>query len=273
MPRKSPNAETLKLLYVRSGNECAFTDCHHPIFNDKGVYIAQLCHIKAANKGGQRYDTNQSDEERSAPANLIFMCHRHHKETDCTDEFSVEKLFEMKVNHERNFTEKGKEATREMIRQVLFEINYFWERQTLKTFEVQDLKITRDFDKKVMDLISELSEHIENIQNYCDLCAETDSSESLKSDLKSLFEQAKLDYSKIENIPYYENPFENRNWESHNIRRPNLFSHLSLCLNQLKVKTIEELLKNEPENIELKALLNTSRKEFETEYDRMYYVD
>ncbi|SKB52562.1 hypothetical protein [Malaciobacter marinus] len=60
MARKSPNTEILKLLCVRSGNECAFPNCNHPIFNDNGLYIAQLCHMNAANIGGQRYDENQS---------------------------------------------------------------------------------------------------------------------------------------------------------------------------------------------------------------------
>lgn len=59
-------AETYKLLLARSGNECAFPDCTHPIFNDEGLYIAQLCHIKSANKGGQRYDGSQTDDERRA---------------------------------------------------------------------------------------------------------------------------------------------------------------------------------------------------------------
>ncbi len=79
---KPPSSETYKILYVRSGNECAFPGCNHPIFNDDGLYIAQLCHIKAANVGGHRYDENQTDEQRRAPENLLFMCHRHHKETD-----------------------------------------------------------------------------------------------------------------------------------------------------------------------------------------------
>jgi hypothetical protein len=51
--RKSPSAETLKHLYVLSGNVCAYPDCNHPIFNDEGLYIAQLCHVHAAEKGGQ----------------------------------------------------------------------------------------------------------------------------------------------------------------------------------------------------------------------------
>jgi hypothetical protein len=273
MARKSPNAETLKILYVRSGNECAFPNCEHPVFNDKGLYIAQLCHISAANKGGQRYNEKQTDEERSAPENLLFMCHRHHKETDNEADYPVDKLTELKINHEFEFTEKGKEASKEMIRQVLFEISYFWKQQSLKIFKIEDLKIERDFNKEVLDLCEELNEHIETIKNYCDLCAASDSSESLSSDLKTLIEKAGFNISIFDKIPYAENPFENRNWEMHNIGRPNFFSHISLCLNQLKVKTVEELLKGNPGNKKLKNILEESRKKFDSEYDNSYYVD
>ena len=59
----------------------------------------------------------------------------------------------------------------------------------------------------------------------------------------------------------------------HNIGRPNFFSHISLCVNQLKVKTIEELLKSNPKNKELKAILEVYRKDFDSIYDKSYYVD
>ena len=273
MARISPSAESLKLLYVRSGNECAFPDCDHPIFNDDGLYIAQLCHIKAANEGGQRYDENQTNDERRSPDNLLFMCHRHHKETDDENLYSVEKMTEIKTNHETRFTEKGKEASKNMIRQILFESNYFWKKQSTKLFDLSDLKIEREFDKEIFDLFSELEKHIQNIRSYCDLCAESDSSEILHSDLKKLFEKAGLDIEKLNSVPYYENPLENRNWEMHNIGRPNFFSHISLCLNQLKVKTAEELLKNDPENKLLIKLIEDFRKEFEEDYENAYYVD
>ena len=146
MSRKAPSAETLKLLYVRSGNECAYPDCQHPIFNDNGLYIAQLCHINAANEGGERYDSKESDEERRSPDNLLFMCHRHHKETDDEEIFTTDILRELKLKHEEKYTEKGKEANQNMIRQIQYEISYFWDRQSKKTFELDDLKIERNFE-------------------------------------------------------------------------------------------------------------------------------
>jgi len=273
MTRKSPNAESLKLLYVRSGNECAYPDCEHPIFNDKGLYIAQLCHIKAANKGGQRFDEYQTDDERKSIENLLFMCHRHHKETDNQKEFTPQKLTEIKNNHESKFTEKGKEISKQMLLQILFETNYFWKKQKSKSFKIQDLKIERDFNKGVFNLIDELFENIENLKNYCDSCADSDDTEKLNSDLEILLTKAKLDFSKIKNVSYYENPFENRNWELHNIGRPNYFSHISLCLNELRVKISEELLKTNPSNKELKELTEQYRNDFENDFDNSYYVD
>lgn len=272
MARKPPSADTLKLLYVRSGNECAFPSCTHPIFNDEGLYIAQLCHIKGANEGGQRFDKNQTDEERRVPENLFFMCHRHHKETDVEEKYTVEKLIEIKTSHESRFTEAGREFSNNMIRQILYEASYFWNKQSAKTFELQDLKIERDFDLDIFDLLNELSEHIEIISNYCDLCANSDSSETLHKELNQLFEKAGLDYSKVRNIPYYENPFVNRNWEIHNIGRPNFFSHITLCLHQLKIKMADELLKNNVGNNYLKKKLEKFREEFDEAYDNTYYV-
>lgn len=119
MARKSPSADTLKLLYVRSGNEFALPGCEHPIFNDSGLYIAELCHIKAANDGGARFDINQTDEERRSVNNLMFMCHRHHKETDDETIYTSEKLAEIKLAHELRYTEAGREMSKSMIRQVV----------------------------------------------------------------------------------------------------------------------------------------------------------
>jgi hypothetical protein len=268
--RKPPSAETYKLLYVRSGNECAYPDCNHPIFNDDGLYIAQLCHIKAANVGGQRYDENQTDEQRRAPENLLFMCHRHHKETDS---FKEEKLLEIKRNHESRFTESGKQLSKEMLEQVSKESNYYWSRQKDKEFELDDLKMTTDFDYNESALYNELLEGINLIYNYCETCSQSDSSETLENDLKSLFDKAGLDYSKIEKIPYYENPFVSRNWEYHNIGLPNLFSNLTMKLFQLRVKTFETLIKMDPQNKELKLELEQYRKEFEEHFDNSYHVD
>lgn len=268
--RKPPSAETYKLLYVRSGNECAFPSCNHPIFNDDGLYIAQLCHIMAANAGGKRYDKNQTDEQRRAPDNLLFMCHRHHKETDLLKE---DELFEIKRNHESQFTESGKKISNEMLEQILNESNYYWSRQKEKKFELDDLKMKTDFNFSESQLFDEIIEAIDLIYNYCNTCAESDSTETLEKDLKLLFKRAGLDYNEIKKIPYYENPFLLRNWENHNFDLPNHFTNITMKVFQLRVKIFENLLKLNPENNEVKNELKNYRSQFEEYYENSYFHD
>ncbi|MEO5796627.1 MAG: hypothetical protein ABIP34_17435 [Rhodoferax sp.] len=100
MARLPIRKEALRDLAIRSKNKCAFPGCDQPILNLSGVYIAELCHIEAAEPGGQRFNPAQSDEERRAPANLLFLCHQHHKETDDEVSYSVARLREMKQAHE-----------------------------------------------------------------------------------------------------------------------------------------------------------------------------
>lgn len=271
--RKAPSAETYKLLYVRSGNICAFPECSHPIFNDDGLYIAELCHINAANEGGQRYVPSQTDEQRRSAENLLFMCHRHHKETDNEDKFPTERILLIKKNHESQFKESTRQLNCEMIKQIDFETRYYWNRQKEKEFELDDLKMKTNFDFNESELYVKLIDGIELVYKYCKTCAKSDDTQTLEDDLKKLFAKAGLDYSKIEDIPYYENPFAIRNWEYHHIGLPNLFSNLTLKLFQLRVKTFETKVKLNPKNKELKTELELYRKEFEEIYDNSYHVD
>lgn len=100
MSRLPIRKEALRDLAILSKNKCAFPDCDHPILNLQGVYVAELCHIHAAEPGGQRYDPSQSDEERRSPENLLFLCHQHHKETDDEARYPPERLREIKRAHE-----------------------------------------------------------------------------------------------------------------------------------------------------------------------------
>src|SRR5699024_3595396 len=120
--------------------------------------------IKAANKGGPRFDPNQSVEERRGPGNLLFMCHRHHKETDDVNKYSVEKLLEIKHNHESKYTEEGRQASEEMIDQIKAEAKYFWKKQKSKTFPVANLKMSTDFGKDIFGLLNELENEIDKIE-------------------------------------------------------------------------------------------------------------
>ena len=98
--------KTLKRLFAFSSNNCAFQSCAKPIVDYSiGAVLGEVCHIKARNRRGLRYDENQTEEERHGFENLILLCREHHTLID-SDVFiyTVEKLQEIKKSHETKST-------------------------------------------------------------------------------------------------------------------------------------------------------------------------
>ncbi len=92
---------TLKRLFARSRNRCAFAGCTAPLVEDSGTVTCIICHIKARSERGPRYDPAQSEEERCAFDNLLLLCGRHSKVIDTEHErYTVEVLRAMKAQHE-----------------------------------------------------------------------------------------------------------------------------------------------------------------------------
>jgi hypothetical protein len=100
MARSAIPKTVLRDLSIASKNKCAFPGCDHPILNPVGDYIAELCHIEAAEAGGPRFNPGQSDEDRVSRDNLLFLCHAHHKETDNESVYTVARLRKIKLDHE-----------------------------------------------------------------------------------------------------------------------------------------------------------------------------
>lgn len=103
--RLAPTRDTLRELYLKSGNRCAFPGCEKSLFNIKGVFVGQICHIEAAEPGGERFNNKQTNEQRRAPANLVLMCYDHHVETDDVDKFPVTAMVRIKTEHEKKFSD------------------------------------------------------------------------------------------------------------------------------------------------------------------------
>jgi len=55
-----PTETTIKRLFAVSGNRCAFPGCTAVLVTG-GVVTGEICHIKAQNPQGPRYDPAQSD--------------------------------------------------------------------------------------------------------------------------------------------------------------------------------------------------------------------
>ncbi|MGE7121750.1 hypothetical protein ACQKIC_16150 [Peribacillus sp. NPDC046944] len=92
-----PRLKTIKRLFALSRNKCAFPSCNRNLVTEDGKVVGKICHIKARSKGGPRYDSSQSDEERHGFDNLIIMCPIHHDVIDSDEKsYTVERLEEIK---------------------------------------------------------------------------------------------------------------------------------------------------------------------------------
>lgn len=104
--RLDPKPNTIKQLFAKSGNMCAFPGCRNSIVNSHGIVVGEVCHIVAAQEGGKRFINNDewTNEKRRSIENLILLCPEHHKEIDSDEKtYTVEVLQEYKKQHEQNF--------------------------------------------------------------------------------------------------------------------------------------------------------------------------
>lgn len=101
--RLDPTPNTVKRIFALSGNQCAFTGCTRSLVDEHGNLFAEICHIEAAEPNGERYNPQQTDEERRSFENLILMCANHHIETNNIQIWHVEKLKKLKEDHEQKF--------------------------------------------------------------------------------------------------------------------------------------------------------------------------
>ncbi len=102
--RLTPKPETLRELFLKSGNQCAFPGCSRLMMNEDGDFVAQICHIEAAETGGERFNPKMTNEARRSIKNLMLMCYEHHVITNNVAKYPVAALQKMKKEHEAKFT-------------------------------------------------------------------------------------------------------------------------------------------------------------------------
>lgn len=141
--RLAPTVDTLRALFAKSGNECAFPDCHHLLVDEDNEFVAQVCHIEDA-MPGCRFNEDQTNEERRSYNNLILFCYRHHIKTNDPLKYTVKKLKEIKQQHEEKFQD---------------------------TFQVEDITLINIFNdlksikQDTQDIKRDTTEILETVQN------------------------------------------------------------------------------------------------------------
>lgn len=102
--RLEPTKETIRFLFSKTGNQCAFPGCSHSLFQ-ADTFLAEVCHISAVKETGARFNDKLTNEDRRKEDNLIVLCRNHHSLIDNDEfEYDTDKVLQMKREHEGQFT-------------------------------------------------------------------------------------------------------------------------------------------------------------------------
>jgi hypothetical protein len=122
-----PSDATIKRLFARSSNRCAYPRCATEIVQGDTV-VGEVCHICAVRPDGPRHSRTQSASERHGYDNLILLCANHHRVIDDDPEaYTVERLHKMKADHESHATTLSssaiEHATRVLVNQSVVSVH------------------------------------------------------------------------------------------------------------------------------------------------------
>ena len=175
--------QTLKKLFALSGNQCAYPGCSNSLVNTDNAKDSNICHIEAANEDGERYRENMSDKERADYKNLILMCVQHHTTTNDVAIYTVEKLTEMKEDHEAKIALINLGRSPSMLKTVVDKISKIGLRELKNNDPTKSFNITDKLDHNgVTDkrrTINELKVYYHKLNTLYD---ELDSAGSLKKE-------------------------------------------------------------------------------------------
>ena len=256
MSRLAPSTETIRALFARSGNQCAFHGCTARLVNDRNQFIGQICHIEAAELGGERFNATQSDEQRRSYGNLFLLCYPHHVETNDVELYRTELLQQMKAEHEALFGQKLFQIDESLLHKVSREMDTYWKRVDelhRKHHVASDLAIEIDANasfQQVADGAADLLKDLGKIQEFL-----------IESDRLRQLGQT-VDASKGPN-----------DFEVLYLGFTNARTMLSMTLVQLDIKYLEEFVKLNPHDLGARRRLDQKKEEFERYATSAGYVD
>ncbi len=194
-----------RIVFARCGNRCSFPGCDQ-IIASKGdstnyTNTGELAHIKGDKEDSSRYDPNQSDKERNSPDNLILLCGTHHKMIDDQpDVYTVDKLTEMKYQHEEWVISQYSKSTNELTFAELEVIRKFIESSELietdmSVIHLKDKIRKNEISPKTETLIKIGLARTSLIRDYIDANLDPEFGERLKKGFVQEYTKQKTDFS------------------------------------------------------------------------------
>lgn len=276
MTRLSPKNNVLRALFARSGNQCAFPGCTQLIINQKNQFIGQVCHIEAAMEGGERYNPNSNDEKRRSYNNLLILCYPHHIETNDVNEYSVAQLKQIKNEHEQLFEKSNFKLDESVLVKLSYEMEQYWndiDRLNKLEHLFLDSQLSMEVNGKnnFFEVIKSIYEAVEGIENLLNFLYISD--KDLVNDFNTLLIEKGIKPEIFGDIPYWQNPFVNRNWELHNLASHNWLQRLKIDIVYIEVKYLEEYLKTHSYDRIAQERFEIAKKALKNHAQNAMYVD
>ena len=247
--RPSFKRKTIQSLFAKSGNRCAFEDCQHELVTEENLFVGQICHIEGFSANGPRFNASLKEEGREFK-NLILLCYKHHRIVDNDPiTYNVKYLQLLKEVHESKILSLFV-VDDELLKQAEIQEKRFWDEiEDINKNEHPNPEMALDIDTKasVDEILSSLKNNIKNLEDNANWLSNADS--GLSSELEKFLTKMGYDLEEYKKIPYYKNPFENRNWELHNLAIPNMIIRIRLAVLQFEIKYLELYLKKYPKDI------------------------
>lgn len=274
MSRLSITKATLVPLFAKSGNVCAFPGCNHELVTARNIFVGQLCHIEAANPGGQRYNPGSTDEERRSAGNLLLLCYRHHKETDDVVAFNAPALRDMKLRHESAHGQKPFKVNEAFLHELEAEMQMYW-----KDIENanRNLHFTPEFAVGVKVGTAAVAQFVKvekSVRILIEVLSTLAVSDAtLNDEIRSHLKALGYELGGYDKVPYFKNPFFNRNWETHSLLVTNTLTDLVAALKQAEVRFLEEYAKTNSNELDALERLEVAKAELQAMAVSACYVD
>lgn len=126
MDARNYSEGTRKALFTLSLGRCYEPNCQEQVIrmaeDGTPIVLVQIAHIRAAKKGGPRYDESMNDDARRAFTNLLLLCTYHHKLVDNLPtglRYSVTNLTEWKTAREGQMVDDLRMLTEDRLIDIL----------------------------------------------------------------------------------------------------------------------------------------------------------
>ncbi|HEX7729225.1 MAG TPA: hypothetical protein VF392_09330 [Terracidiphilus sp.] len=247
MARRSNKNNVVRALFAKSGNRCAFPGCNEEMVTSSNVFVGQICHIEAASPGGARYNPFSTNEERHLFRNLMLMCYKHHHEIDNTALYDVGALQSMKHEHERSYSQNPYKVNEAFLYKIERQMDEYWaaiSNANEHYHVIPELAVHIATGTPASEQFMEVYKALERLSEFVTRLWNSDI--SLNEDIKSYLMSLGYDLTAYDAVPYYSNPFFNRNWEIHFLGVQNSRTDVYVGIKLAEVRFLEEFVKSHP---------------------------